>query len=92
MGLCLTGMLAPIDYLVPVPLHPARLRERGYNQNAEIAAGLGEALGVPVKYRAIRRCKHTRQQALLSVGERHANLDGALRWIGVRPVGVRMGL
>ena len=92
MGLCLAGVLAPVDYLVPVPLHPARLRERGYNQSTEIAAGLGEVLGVPVKSRAIRRCKHTRQQALLSVGERRANLDGAFALDGVWPAGVRIGL
>ena len=41
MGQCLAGQLAPLDCLLPVPLHPARLRERGFNQSAEIAAGLG---------------------------------------------------
>ncbi len=92
MGFCLAGTLAPVDYLVPVPLHPARLRERGYNQSAEIAAGLGEALDVPVGHRVMRRCKNTRQQALLSVGERRANLNGAFALDGVWPAGVRIGL
>ena len=48
MGQCLAEQLAPLDCLLPVPLHPARQRERGFNQSAEIAVGLGAALGVPV--------------------------------------------
>ena len=47
---------------------------------------------MPVKYRVIRRCKNTRHQALLSVGERRANLDGAFALDGVRSAGVRIGL
>ena len=40
MGRSLAGELAVRDGLVLVPLHPARLRERGYNQSMEIALGL----------------------------------------------------
>ena len=40
--------LGPIDALVPVPLHPSRLRQRGYNQSALLARRAGEILGIPV--------------------------------------------
>ena len=44
-----------IDALVPVPLHPLRLRERGFNQAAEIARALGRALELPVVLARVRR-------------------------------------
>ena len=92
MGQCLAEQLAPLDCLLPVPLHPARLRERGYNQSAEIAAGLGAALGVPVCDRVVRRRRNTRQQALLSAEERRANLRGAFALMAAPPAGTRIGI
>lgn len=41
--------IADIDLIVPVPLHKARKRQRGYNQSERWAAGLGEVLSVPVE-------------------------------------------
>ena len=92
MGQYLAEQLAPLDCLLPVPLHPARLRERGFNQSAEIAAGLGAALGVPVFDRVVRRRKNTRQQALLSAEERRANLRDAFAPVAAPPTGVRIGI
>lgn len=92
MGQCLAEQLAPLDCLVPVPLHPARLRERGFNQSAEIAAGLGVALGIPVYDRIVRRQRNTRQQALLSAEERRANLCGAFARLTAPPANARIGL
>lgn len=69
--------LADIELLVPVPLHPARHRERGFNQATEIARGLGGALGVAVRPDLVRRRRATRQQALLDASERAANLAQA---------------
>jgi len=40
--------IATADFIHPVPLHPARFRQRGYNQSALIAEGMSEALGVPL--------------------------------------------
>ena len=54
--------------LVPVPLHDARLRERGFNQAAAIARYAGRMLGIP--YRAARR----------EARARHAIADFAERW------------
>ena len=92
MGQCLAEQLAPLDCLLPVPLHPARQRERGFNQSAEIAAGLGAVLGVPVCHGVVRRQRNTRQQALLSAEERRANLRGAFAPVAALPASIRIGL
>ncbi len=92
MGQCLAEQLAPLDCLLPVPLHPARQRERGFNQSAEIAAGLGAALGVPVFHGVVRRQRNTRQQAFLSAEERRANLRDAFAPVAALPASVRIGI
>ena len=92
MGQCLAEQLAPLDCLLPVPLHPARQRERGFNQSAEIAAGLGAVLGVPVCQGVVRRRRNTRQQAFLSAEERRANLRGAFAPVAALPASVRIGI
>ena len=69
------------DALVPVPLHPERRRQRGFNQSAEIAGWLGRRAGIPV-VEAIRRVKATAPQARLSRAERLRNLRGSLALAG----------
>jgi ComF family protein len=66
--------------LVPVPVHPARLRQRGYNQAALLAAELGRGAGLPVVQILERRRATTRQHGLGKVARLH-NLRGAF---GVR--------
>ena len=66
--------------LVPVPLSPAREKERGYNQSAVIAAALGERWRVPVWDNCIERIRATRSQTELSPEERHANVAGSVRF------------
>ena len=65
-------MLTGADWAVPVPLHPSRRRERGFNQ----AADLARHLGVPVR-RALRRHRATRTQTGLPAARRHGNVRGA---------------
>ncbi len=43
-----SGLLRPGDALVPVPLHPARLRSRGFNQSERLASALGARTGLAV--------------------------------------------
>jgi competence protein ComFC len=69
--------LAQVDLLVPVPLHAARQRERGYNQSALIAQGIAQISGVPVKGRLLQRRTATQAQARLTAGQRRDNLEGA---------------
>ncbi|MGA0560525.1 ComF family protein [Larkinella sp. VNQ87] len=51
-----------LDLMVGVPLHPARLRQRGYNQSDWFARGLSEALEIPWSDRALSRTKFTLSQ------------------------------
>ena len=70
------------DGLVPVPVHPARKRKRGFNQAEEIAQTLGELTGIPCDNTLLQRIKATPQQTTLSAGQRRRNLRGAFR---IRP-------
>ena len=65
--------------LVPVPLGPARQRERGYNQAAVIARALGAVWRVPVAAPLLHRVRDTRSQTTLTPDKRHANVAGAFR-------------
>lgn len=60
------------DVVVPVPLHPRRLAERGYNQAALLAAPIARALAIDFAPRALVRVRDTPKQALL---ERKARLE-----------------
>jgi ComF family protein len=65
------------DVIVPVPLHPRRQRERGYNQSERLAQELSALIGVPVDRRAVARRRHTEQQVLLGAEARRRNVQGA---------------
>ena len=71
------GLHLDVDCLVPVPLHPRRYAERGFNQSAEIARFAGRALGLPVEPRLAVRCRDTRSQVGLAPADRRSNLSGA---------------
>ena len=67
------------DVLIPVPLHPRRLRQRGYNQALEIARFVGRELGVEVSHRLLARIKDTMPQVGLGERERRRNVKGAFQ-------------
>ncbi len=67
------------DLVVPVPLHPARLARRGFNQALELALGPARAMGLPVAAEALGRQLDTRTQTGLSAAGRVANVRGAFR-------------
>jgi ComF family protein len=69
------GACAPV--LVPVPLHPRRLHERGFNQSALLAAAIGERRGLRVVADALVRREHTPPQTGLSAAQRRANVARA---------------
>lgn len=65
------------DLVIPVPLHPCRLAERGYNQAALLAAEVATALALPLAACALARVRHTPQQARLTRLERAGNVAKA---------------
>jgi len=65
------------DFLVPVPLHPNRLRQRGFNQAAHLAMELSEILNLPV-FDGLERLRETAKQFDLAREQRMTNLAGAM--------------
>ena len=74
----------PIDGLIPVPLHPRKQRERGYNQSELLARSVSEALDIPVTP-MIQRTRHTTAQMTLGADERRQNVAHAFACIGETP-------
>ncbi|MGA0588234.1 ComF family protein [Dyella sp. KRB-257] len=69
--------LALPEVVVPVPLHRARLRQRGYNQALELARPLARALGVPLRHDLLVRTRSTAAQSELDAPTRRRNVRGA---------------
>ena len=68
---------APVDLIVPMPLGPARLRERGFNQALELARFAGTQTRIPIIVGACRRVDDRPPQASLPWRERAKNIRGA---------------
>ncbi len=78
---CLTarGTSLP-DVIVPVPLHAARLRERGYNQSLELARVVARQLNLPLAaHGAVERVRPTASQTKLTPEARARNVRNAFR-------------
>lgn len=67
------------ELLIPVPLHPSRLRERGYNQAEILANLLGQRLNIPVRSDLLTKVRATPQQMSLDRTTRHKNLKAAFQ-------------
>ncbi len=88
-GIFIGGLLAhkvlaekgrsPDMLLVPVPLHPRKLSERGYNQSERIAHGMSLSGGFPVLEQAVERAKYTGSQTGLDAVRRSRNVSGVFR-------------
>lgn len=63
-----------IDYLIPVPLHPKREKQRGYNQSLMIAKGINEVMGIPIGDKYLIRAVNTATQTKKSAEERYKNV------------------
>jgi ComF family protein len=77
----------PVEVLVPVPLHPRRRRERGFNQAELLAARLGRAWGLPVATGVLIRTAATQPQTALTAAARRHNVRGA--FAARRPADIR---
>ena len=69
-------MMLP-DFIVPMPLHHTKLRERGFNQSMEIARSVSRHSGVALLSRACKRIKNTPSQTGLPWKEREKNIKDA---------------
>jgi ComF family protein len=87
LAAAMASTLLPCDetsVLVPIPLAPKRLRERGYNQSEALADALGRRWGIPVSRRLLTRTRETATQTALTPETRLANVAGAFT-PGLRP-------
>jgi len=71
--------------VVPIPLHPTRYRERGFNQAALLAKPVAHALGIPLIHGLVRQ-RATRPQVGQPYAERQGNVAGAFAWRQEQPL------
>jgi competence protein ComFC len=65
------------DLVIPVPLHSARHRERGFNQSQVLAEGISEVINIPVLKGVLKRKKNTKDQTYLNAEQRAENVKNA---------------
>jgi ComF family protein len=85
LGACLARVVetAPRpDRLVPMPLHPRRIRERGFNHASEIARDVARRLGLPLDATSCQRVRDTPPQMGLKHDARRRNVRGAFACSG----------
>lgn len=85
------GRTLTMDLVLAVPLHPNRLRERGYNQSELLARVLCRAATLPLlQTDVLQRTRDTQQQMLLGPAERRANVQDAFTWTGPSLAGCKV--
>jgi len=72
-----SGFFEGIDGIIPMPLHPRRLRSRGYNQAEYIARGISDVTGIPVDTTHVTRVRNTPKQAQQTGEGRKMNVANA---------------
>ncbi len=77
---------APWDYIVPIPLHWRKLRERTFNQSTRLASRLSRATVIPLHTRLLKRVQPTSTQTRLSRAERAENVKHAFSFRGRTPL------
>lgn len=73
------GLWWDVDALVPVPLHPKRARQRGFNQAGVLSQELGKLRRIDVLKGSLIKKKNVMPQTFLAGAERRANVAGAFR-------------
>lgn len=69
-----SALLEDVDYLVPVPLHPRRLRERGFNQSEYICRGLHNITKIPIDTKHLIRVRNNPHQSRSTLNKREENV------------------
>lgn len=75
--LSLSGFFRGIDYVIPVPLHKAKRRKRGYNQSEMLVEGIASVTGIPIFRDLLVRSRYTETQT---------RKGGYERWLNVQDV------
>ncbi len=70
------SVFALTDLIIPVPLHPKKLKARGYNQSEMIARGLSMTMNLPINTQALIRTESTGTQTRKSRFDRFSNVEG----------------
>jgi len=76
---------AAVDAVLAIPLHSARLAERGFNQAEALAREIANLLDLPLLATGLTRIRATEQQAKLDSRARADNMRGAFAWHGAPP-------
>ena len=71
-----SGFFEDIQYILPVPLHPKRLRERGFNQSEWLCRGISDVTGIPTDTEHLYRARNNDHQARLAGTDRRKNTKG----------------
>lgn len=69
------GFYASVNTIIPIPLHPKKEKQRGYNQSELIAKGFSSIYGCRVEHNPLKRITNTISQTRKSVYDRHLNVE-----------------
>ena len=69
-----SGLFDTVDLLLPVPLHPKRMKQRGYNQSEWIASGIRSIWDIPIDTQSLARTTHTSTQTRKAIYDRWLNV------------------
>jgi ComF family protein len=78
-SLAASGFTENIDVIIPVPLHPSKMRIRGFNQSVTISMGLADSTRLPIDVKSMERSLISATQTKKSRYERWANVEGIFR-------------
>lgn len=68
-----------VDLIIPVPLHPKRLAERGYNQAQLLAEQIARLAEIPIAPHGLKRIRHSESQVTMNAEQRQTNVSGAFQ-------------
>ncbi|MDD4148866.1 MAG: ComF family protein [Bacteroidales bacterium] len=71
-----SGNFKDVDYIIPVPLHPNRQKQRGYNQSEMIGEGIAAVTGIPMLTDVLLRSVETVTQTKMTRDDRWKNVSG----------------
>ena len=69
------GFYASIESIIPIPLHPKKEKQRGYNQSAFITKGISSVYGNQIDDKLLKRVTYTKSQTHKSIYDRHVNVE-----------------